>query len=72
MTLCPAQVTSRANSDLLSIEHLADRTELSTPERMARIIAVVDAYKRATDGTTERSRHRKLEKLVNPYEGLKF
>ena len=65
--LCPAAVTARANSDLCMIEHMIERRDESTPERMARIISIVDSYKRATEHSTERARHRRHEAAVNPY-----
>lgn len=56
MALDPAAVTSRSNSDLLTIEMVADNVGLSTPERMTLILAITREWDAATHNSTERHR----------------
>lgn len=50
--LCPAQVTSRANSQLLIIESVAGDTTLSTPARMELIYWQIAEWNTAVAGST--------------------
>lgn len=54
MALDPAKVTSRSNSDMLTIEMIGNNTSMSPAARMTAIQAVVAAWDRATDGSTAR------------------
>jgi hypothetical protein len=74
MTLCSAQVTSRSNSDLLTIERIAEDTSMDTPTRMTLIQAIVNGWDRATAGSTGRyaatSQAAKREPLTMKLGGL--
>lgn len=50
-SLCPAQVTSRANGQLLEIERLFTSYHLSGPARMELIAAQVDEWRRCVTGS---------------------
>lgn len=56
MTLCPAQLTSRSNSDLCLIELIHGDVTLSPEARMELIAQVGRDWGRATSGCTARHR----------------
>lgn len=56
MTICPAQLTSRSNSDLCTVTMIAEDTSLSPEARMELIAQVGRDWSRATSGCTARPR----------------
>ena len=46
----PSNVNSRANSDLLSIQLIADNVALSPEQRMARIVEIAREYADSVEG----------------------
>lgn len=55
MSLEPAAVTSRANSDLCAADLLMARTDLPSPVRMALLERIVEEWRAATGGSTGRA-----------------
>lgn len=54
MTLDPAKLTTRSNSDLCFIDMVADDTSLSPEARMELIAQIARDWSRATSGSTGR------------------
>lgn len=53
-TLCPAQVVSRSNSDMLTIDALIQDTTIPPDVRMELVWQVAQDWDRATDGSSGR------------------
>jgi len=69
MALEPAAVTSRSNSDLLTIRAIAENVALTTPERMTLILEIAEEWSAATHNSTERHRADKV-RLSDHYRTL--
>lgn len=54
MGLCSAQVTSRSNSDGLTVQMIGNNTSMSPAARMAAILKVAQAWDNSTQGTSAR------------------
>jgi hypothetical protein len=52
MPLCPAQVTSRANTQLLRVKRIAGDTTLSSAARMELLSVQADEWRANVSGTT--------------------
>jgi S-adenosylmethionine synthetase len=67
MALCPAQVTSRSNTDLGAILAVAQNTALRPEERMALITATVKEWDRNTEGSTGRGVAERIHERYYPF-----
>ena len=64
--LCPAQVTSRANSQLLTIEQIVSMTDVPSAARMELIATQIDAWLTNTVGSTGRiTAHREALRVAD-------